>query len=109
LLTQTFDGNQLQIRAANHVGLLPFSGANQTHWLLVAPKGCGQDWNLGLLRFLELIALSEGETPPDDIPGLEGKPGPDRFLLFLAYHYARLLRDLCLRDFRSYYRHEEGE
>jgi len=109
LLTQSFDGNQIHIRAAHFVGLMPFSGANQTHWLLVAPKGCREDENLGLLRFLELIALSECNTPPETVPGLEAESGPNRFLLFLAYHYAKLLRDLCLRDFRSYYRHEEGE
>ena len=40
---------------------------------------------------------------------MEGELGPHQFLLFLARHYAGLLQDPCRRDFRSYYRHEEGE
>jgi hypothetical protein len=77
--------------------------------LLLAPKGCRENEKLGLLRFLELLALAEGETVPEDTAVLQGELGPHQFLLFLARHYAGLLQDLCRRDFRSYYHHEEGE
>jgi hypothetical protein len=80
-----------------------------SHLLLVAPKGCQRDPERGLLRFLELLAFDEGGTPPEDTSGWEGKLGPHRFLLFLARHYANLLKDLCRRDFRSYYRDEVDE
>ena len=77
--------------------------------LLIAPKGCQQKPELGLLRFLELLAFDDGDTPEDDEFGVEGKVGSHQFLLFLARHYASLLRQLCLRDFRSYYRAEEDQ
>jgi hypothetical protein len=108
-LKRSYEGDQPCLRATHYVGLLPFSSANQAHLLMIAPKGCRQDKKLGLLRFLELLALGEGETPPEDLPGLQGRLGPDQFLLFLARHYAGLLQELCRRDFRSYYRPEEGE
>ncbi len=110
-LTQSFKDGRPCLRAAHYVGLFPFSAADQTHLLLIAPKGCRQNENEkpGLLRFLELVALAEGETPPKEIPGWQGQLGPDKFLLFLASHYARLLQELCRRDVRSYYRPEEGE
>ena len=92
-----------------YVGLLPFSVEGEPRLLMIAPKGCQQNEKLGLRRFLELVALSEGESPPEEIPGLEGCRGPHRFLLFLGYHYAKLLTELCRRDFRSYYRPEEAE
>jgi hypothetical protein len=97
------------IRGADYVGLLPFAVEGQSHLLLIAPKGCQQNQDLGLLRFLQLLALVDGGTPPDDVSGWEGKRGPHLFLLFLARHYARLLAELCLRDFRSYYRAEEDD
>jgi hypothetical protein len=110
-LTQSYKDGKPCIRAAHYVGLFPFAAEGQAHLLLIAPKGCRQDWQLGLRRFLELFALAEGETLPEeeDIGGLKGQLGPDKFLLFLASHYARLLQELCRRDFRSYYRPEEGE
>ena len=89
--------------------MLPFSVDGKSHLLLIAPKGCQQNPDLGLLRFLELLAFDDGGTPPEDISGWEGKLGPHRFLLFLARHYASLLKELCRRDFRSYYRAEEDE
>jgi hypothetical protein len=111
LLTRSLEGDKPCLRASHYIGLLPFPGAAQAHLLLIAPKGCRSDWKLGLLRFLELLTLSEGETPPkeEDIPGCQGQLGPEQFLLFLAGYYARLLQQLCSRDFRSYYRPEEGE
>ncbi|MHB1425485.1 MAG: McrC family protein [Gemmataceae bacterium] len=108
-LTRYFDGEQPCLRASHYVGLLPFTDGDRTHLLMIAPKGCRQNWKDGILRFLELIALGNGEKPPEDLPGLEGQKGPQLFLLFLAHHYAGLLKELCLRDFRSYYRPEEDE
>jgi 5-methylcytosine-specific restriction enzyme subunit McrC len=109
-LTLAFDkDHEPCIRGTDFVGLLPFSVEGQSHLLLVAPKGSQQNENLGLLRFLQLLTFVNGGTPPDNLPGFEGKRGPHLFLLFLAHHYARLLGDLCLRDFRSYYRAEEDD
>jgi hypothetical protein len=108
-LTRAFDGDQPCLRASHYVGVLPFSDTSGKHSILIAPKGCGKDWCLGLRRFLELLALAEDAAPPEDSTGLQGEMGPDTFLLFLARHYAQLLQELCRRDFRSYYRGEEGE
>jgi hypothetical protein len=109
-LTRSFNDQQACLRAAHYVGFLPFSVKGKRHLLLVAPKGCEQDENLGLLRFLELLALSEGDELPEDTGnGFQGESGAHRFLLFLGRHYARLLKELCRRDFRSYYRAEEGD
>jgi hypothetical protein len=77
--------------------------------LLIAPKGSQREPHLGLIRFLELVALGDGEPPREEGIGWQGQLGPHPFLLFLASHYARLLRRLCERDFRSYYRAEEGK
>ena len=99
-LTRAFENDKPCIRGANYVGVLPFSVEGKSHLLLIAPKGCQQDPDLGLLRFLELLAFDEGGTPPEEIFGWEGKLGPHRFLLFLARHYAALLNELCGRDFR---------
>ncbi|MDZ7616122.1 MAG: hypothetical protein U1E05_03910 [Patescibacteria group bacterium] len=107
-LSRSFDQDQLHICASHYVGLLPFADDDGSHLLLIAPKGCRQEPRLGLLRFLELLALGEGETPPEDVSGCEGQLGPHPFLLFLARHYACVLQELCRRDFRSYYRAEEG-
>jgi hypothetical protein len=107
-LTRSFKDDKPCLRAAHYVGVFPFSAPDQSHLLLIAPKGCRRDWKHGLLRFLELFALAEGETPPEDIAGWQGQLGPHTFLLFLARHYAQLLQELCRRDFRSYYRPEEG-
>jgi len=108
-LVRSFEGDKPCLRATHHVGLLPYPAEGQPHLLMIAPKGCRQEWALGLRRFLELLVLAEGSVLPDDLTGLEGKRGPDQFLLFLAQHYAHLLQELCRRDFRSYYRYEEGE
>jgi len=97
------------IRACDHVGLLPFPVEGQSRLLMIAPKGCQQNEELGLRRFLELLVLSEGQSPLEELPGWEGRWGPHRFLLFLGYYYAKLLTELCQRDFRSYYRAEEDE
>ena len=61
------------------------------------------------MRFLQLLAFGYDASLPNDLPGYEGKRGPHLFLLFLAHHYARLLGELCRRDFRSYYRAEEDD
>lgn len=110
-LTRSFDGEKPCLRASHYVGLLPFSTEDGPHLLMIAPKGCRQNWKDGLLRFLELLALGEDkdEKPPEVPPGFEGEKGPYLFLLLLAHHYARLLRELCERDFRSHYRPEEGD
>lgn len=110
-LLRSFQDSQPCIRASHYVGLLPFSDGVSPHLLMIAPKGCRQNEKVGLLRFLELIALGEekDEKLPEDLPGFEGQKGPQLFLLFLAHHYAGLLKELCLRDFRSYYRPEEDE
>lgn len=108
-LTRFFDEDQPCLRASHYVGLLPFRDEDGPHLLLIAPKGCRQDPGLGLLRFLELLALGEGISPPEGLPGLQGELGARPFLLFLAAHYGRLLRELCRLDFRSYYRAEAGE
>ncbi len=104
-----FENGEPCIRAADRVGVLPFSVDGKSHLLLIAPKGCQQDQNLGLLRFLELLAFDDDGPPPDKLFGLDGKLGPHQFLLFLARHYAALLNELCRRDFRSFYRAEEDE
>ena len=108
-LTLGFQDDKPCIRAADFVGVLPFSIEGKSHLLLIAPKGCQQKPELGLLRFLELLAFDDGDTPQEDELGVEGKLGPHQFLLFLARHYASLLKQLCRRDFRSYYRAEEDE
>jgi hypothetical protein len=108
-LTHFFDGEQPYLRASHYVGLLPFSDGDRKHLLMIAPKGCQRNEDHGLLRFLQLIALGNGETPPEELPGGQGQRGSHKFLLFLAHHYAGLLQELCRRDFRSYYRHEEDE
>ncbi len=112
-LTPSFDSEQKPcLRASHYVGLLPFSDVDGSHLLLIAPKGCQLEpkgSHLGLLRFLELIALVEGGSLPEKPLGFQGKLGPHQFLLFLAHHYGSLLKELCQRDFRSYYRPEEDE
>ncbi len=108
-LVEGFHRDKPAILACDHVGIFPFSAAGQHRLLMIAPKGCQHDEALGLRRFLELLALSEGEPVPKEFSGWEGQRGPHRFLLFLSQHYANLLTELCRRDFRSYYRSEEGE
>ena len=101
-LTLAFDKERKPcIRGADYVGLLPFSVEGRSHLLLVAPKGCQQNRNLGLLRFLQLLAFGYDGTLPEDLPGWEGKQGPHLFLLFLAHHYARLLGELCRREYSA--------
>ena len=97
------------IRGTDFVGLPPYSVEGRSHLLLIAPKGSQQNRDLGLLRFLQLLAFVDGRTLPDDLSGYEGKRGSHLFLLFLAHHYAQLLGELCRRDFRSYYRAEEDD
>ncbi len=111
-LTRSFDGEKPCLRASHYVGLLPFPDKEgSSHLMMIAPKGCRQNWKDGLLRFMELLALGEDkdETQVEVPPGWKGKEGSHLFLLLLAHHYAGLLRDLCRRDFRSYYRHEEDD
>ncbi|MHB1423863.1 MAG: McrC family protein [Gemmataceae bacterium] len=108
-ITHSFDGERLCLRASHFVGILPFLDGDHKHLLMIAPKGCRQDPDLGLLYFLQLIALGNGEPPPEKLLGGQGQLGAERFLLFLAHHYAGLLQELCRRDFRSYYRPEEDE
>ena len=108
-LTKRFVGDDPNIFASHYVGVLPFLVGGKSNLLLIAPKGCQQDADLGLLRFLELIAFEDGKDLPKDTGGWAGQLGPNKFLLFLAGHYAALLGELCRRDFRYYYRAEEGE
>jgi hypothetical protein len=108
-LVEGFHCGKPAVLACDHVGILPYSVAGQHRLLMIAPKGCKDDETIGLRRFLELVALSEGEPMPKEFSGWEGQRGPHRFLLFLSQHYANLLTELCRRDFRSYYRSEEGE
>lgn len=99
---------QPSVFADEYVGVLPFNVDGKSHLLYVAPKGCQADERNGLLRFLELLAFEKDQKLPD-ISGWEGIHGPHLFLLFLAHFYGRQLKELCRRDFRSYYRHEEGD
>ena len=109
-LTLGFENESPCIRASDQVGILPFSDQASTHLLFVAPKGCHQNFGLGLRRFLELLAVGDSDAPLAKIPdGWQGKPAAHQFLLFLAHHYAHLLQELCRHDFRSYYRSEEGD
>lgn len=107
-LNLSFDGAKPCIRAAGYVGVLPFVVNGKSHLLLVAPKGCRTDMKVGMRHFLELLAFEKDQEMPE-IPGWKGTNGPHVFLLFLAHFYARQLKDLCRRDFRSYYRAEEGD
>lgn len=108
-LAEGFHRGKPTVLACDHVGILPYSVAGQQRLLMVAPKGCQDDEALGLRRFLELVALNDGTSVSEEICGWEGRMGPHRFLLFLSQHYANLLTELCQRDFRSYYRSEDGE
>lgn len=108
-LTHFYDGEKLCLRASHYVGLLPFADGDRKRLLMIAPKGCGQNEDIGLLRFLQLLALGEDKISPEKLPGWQGLQGSSKFLLFLAHHYAGLLQELCRRDFRSYYRPEEDE
>jgi hypothetical protein len=109
LLALAFQGNKPCVRATGFVGLLPFVVSGAPHLLLVAPKGCQHRQHVGLLRFLELLTFHDGASLPEDAGGWEGQLGPHPFLLFLARHYATVLRELCRRDFRSHYRGDEGD
>src|SRR5207249_2908636 len=77
--------------------------------LLIAPKGCRSNPQLGLLRFLELVAVSRGDNEFHDYDPVEGEKGSATFMLFLTTYYSQLLQQLCRSDFRSYYRTEQGE
>jgi len=106
----------------HYVGLIPFNcNVNPQcpgHLLVSLPKGAPRDLtdetgvNESLTRFLELLALTSGLAPrplPEGTGGFNGVRGSgEKFLLLLAVHYAALVEDLCLRDFRRHYRHEEG-
>ena len=72
------------IRGADFVGVLPFSVEGRSHLLLIAPKGCEQNPDLGLLRFLELLAFDDDEIPAEELSGSDGKLASHRFLLFLG-------------------------
>lgn len=105
----------------HYVGLIPFkcgtSGCTQGHVLVILPKGTPKDKGEydSLWRFSELLMLTSGleaGEPPADMLGWKGKREASigtRFVLLLAVYYALLVRDLCLRDFRRYYRLEESE
>jgi McrBC 5-methylcytosine restriction system component len=108
-LTQGFENDQPCVKASHYVGLLPYSYGGRAHLLLVAPKGSRTNPQLGLLRFLELIALGSGDNEFQDTAGIEGSKGASTFILFLTGYYSQLLQELCRRDFRSYYRAEQGE
>lgn len=109
-LKRNFDtsGNPT-IQACGYVGLFPFNVDGHSRLLMVAPKGCQNDEHLGLLRFLELLAVSEGGSIPEDLSEGQGVRGPHQFLLLIAQHYAHTLTELCKRDFRLYYRAEEDD
>jgi len=110
------------VGTTHFVGIIPFKCRNDPqcpgHLLVSLPKGAPRDStderavNDSLLRFLELLALSSELVPrplPPDIGGFEGIRGTgEKFLLLLAVHYAALIEDLCVRDFRRHYRHEEA-
>ncbi len=104
------DRGEPQIRASHYVGLLPFQVDKESHIILVAPKGCAVDFQNGLLQFLNLLAICEGQPCLSEMECAmwRAQSGVNRLLLFLAFHYGRSLRDLCRSDFRLYYRAEEG-
>jgi len=108
-LTRAFENGEPCIKASHYVGLLPYVHEATPHLLLITPKGSGANPDLGLLRFLELIALASGDEEFEAPTGLEGRKGTSRFVLFLAAYYGQLLQQLCRGDFRSYYRDEQGE
>ena len=107
-----FDKGEPCVRASHYVGLLPFQRDGQPHLLLIAPKGCQFDTPekpFGLLRFLEMVAIANGGEAEDDEEGVAIQGPRENFLALLAGHYGRLLHELCRRDFRLYFRHEEDE
>ena len=104
-----FEKGEPCIRARYFVGLMPFSCEGRNHLIMVAPKGCHLDKQLGLLRFLELVAIANGGEPIRGAEGFSFKSGRSMFFAVLAAHYARLLHDLCRRDFRRYFQPKEDE
>lgn len=107
-LTLSFDDETPCVRASHFVGLMPYHCAEGSRLVLVAPKGCRENQEQGLLHFLELLAICNGQSAPPLPAGYQGVRGAAKFLVFLAFYYAHLLRELCRRDFRLYYRAEEG-
>jgi hypothetical protein len=111
-LTLDIDGGEPCVRASHYVGLLPFQRGGQSHLLLIAPKGCEFDTPerpIGLLRFLEMVAIADGGEAEEDGEGLALEGAGENLLVLLAGHYGHLLHELCRRDFRRYFRPEEGE
>lgn len=120
LRTFSRDGDAF-VGPSHYVGVIPFTCSINPqcpgHLLVSLPKGTprdpsdASDVTESLVRFLDLLALSSGlaARPLSDDVGFTGVRGTgDKVLLLLAAHYAALLEELCLRDFRRYYRHEEG-
>jgi hypothetical protein len=97
------------IRARHFVGLMPFTCDGKNHLIMVAPKGCHLDKQLGLMRFLELVAIANGGEPIRGAEKISFKSGRNMFFALLAAHYAELLHDLCRRDFRRHFQPEEEE
>jgi hypothetical protein len=97
------------IRARHFVGLMPFACDGKNHLIMVAPKGCHLNKQLGLLRFLELVAIVNGGEPVREVETISFRSGRNMFFALLSAHYARLLHDLCRRDFRRYFQPKEDE
>jgi hypothetical protein len=104
-----FEAGETCIRATHFVGLMPFSCGGKNHLIMVAPKGCYLDKELGLLRFLELVAITNGGEPIRGAESISFKSGRNMFFALLAVHYAQLLHNLCRRDFRRYFQPKEDE
>jgi hypothetical protein len=109
-LTRAFISGRPTIRGSHYVGLMPYRCNHTDHLIVTMPKGCDdEDGGRGLLRFMELLAVSEG-LPAVDVPvGHDVVSAAMRFLLFLASYYGCVLRELCRRDFRLYYHPQEEE
>jgi hypothetical protein len=106
-----FEKGEPCVRARHFVGLMPFSCAGNNHLIMVAPKGCSFESHkvLGLVRFLELVAIADGGEPIEELEGVSFKLGRSAFFALLAAHYARLLHALCRRDYRRYFQPKEDD
>jgi hypothetical protein len=111
-LRLTFDGNESNVVASHFVGLVPFRcDADECpiggeHLILIKPKGDRDEGFGGLLRFLDLALFCPPKKSDQDYAI---RRGDEKYVVVLAGPYAEVLRDLCRRDFRRYYRPEEGE
>ncbi len=122
-LTQRDGRGPVHRRASSAIGFFPYHpvpGAEISPGVLtVVPKGAraGDEGSArkAMLRFSQLIALGFGgpgakpvhRTDPDWTWDADGGPA-GRMVLLLAGAYAASLTELCHRDFRRYYRREEG-